>query len=161
MPPGEKRGRTHTSTVTVAVLPSGQPSSPSKHQHAQPFQLDPRDLETRLTRDTGPGGQHRNKTESCVVLTHLPTGLQAKAASKCQHQNRREALAVLTARVQEHTYALERCASAADRRRQVGTGQRGDKVRTYRTQDDVVVDNRTGRKAKLRDVLAGKLDFQD
>lgn len=117
------------------------------------------DIDVRITKDSGPGGQHRNKTESCVVLTHKPTGLQAKAASKCQHQNRREARVVLEARVQQHLEQLAHSAVSDDRKRQVGTGQRGDKVRTYRTQDDQVIDQRSGRRARLRDVMAGKLEL--
>lgn len=123
------------------------------------MQLRDEDIDTRVTRDTGPGGQHRNKTESCVVLTHLPTGIQAKAAAKCQHQNRREARQVLEQRVNEFMAGKHAQTLANERKSQVGSGQRGDKVRTYRTQDDSVVDQRSGRRARLRDVLAGRLEL--
>jgi peptide chain release factor 1 len=113
----------------------------------------------RTTRDTGPGGQHRNKTESCVVMTHLPTGLQAKAANRCQHANRREAREVLEARVQAHQASQAQADRAQTRKEQTGSGQRGDKVRTYRSQDDSVSDQRTSKRARLRDVLAGKLEL--
>ena len=152
VPPTDRRGRTHTSTVTVAVFPDGQ-EGPEK------FALNPQDLEVRFTRDTGPGGQHRNKTESCVVVIHRPTGLSAKAAGRCQHANRREALAVLADRVQAHYGAEHRRVTAEVRRLQVGSGERGDKVRTYRAQDDVVTDHRSGKRARLRDIVAGGLDL--
>ena len=153
MPPNDKRGRVHTSTVTVAVLDA------TAGADGDAFGLDLNEVSIRTTRDTGPGGQHRNKTESCVVATHLPTGLQAKAAARCQHQNRREALAVLTERVREHYAAQARCGRASERRQQVGSGQRGDKVRTYREQDDRVSDHRTGKTASLRNVLNGRLEL--
>lgn len=149
MPPTEKRGRVHTSTVTVAVL------DPVDSRH---WVLKDADIDVRTTRDTGPGGQHRNKTESCVVMTHRPTGIQAKSADRCQHQNRRQAREVLEARVRDHYAALAFEARDVERRQQAGSGQRGDKVRTYRQQDDTVTDQRTGKKARLRDVLSGNLE---
>lgn len=126
---------------------------------ASGWRLRDADLEVRTTRDTGPGGQHRNKTESCVIITHLPTGLQAKAASRCQHQNRREAREVLEARVQSHVAGQLQEERDRMRKAQTGTGQRGDKVRTYRSQDDTVSDQRTGKRARLRDILAGRLEL--
>jgi peptide chain release factor 1 len=138
--------------VTVAVLHPEQ-------VRASRVSLREQDIDVRVTRDTGPGGQHRNKTESCVVMTHKPTGIQAKAAAKCQHQNRREARAVLEERVAAFYAGSKAQELAGERRKQVGTGQRGDKVRTYRTQDDTVVDQRTGKKARLRDVLSGRLEL--
>lgn len=90
-------------------------------------------------------------------MCHLPTGITAKAAGKCQHRNRADARALLDARVAQE--AADRAGSAynALRRQQVGSGQRADKVRTYRVQDDVVTDHRSGRKARLSRVLAGDL----
>jgi peptide chain release factor 1 len=140
----------HTSTVTVSVLDPVHDS--------QDWVLLDADIDVRTTRDTGPGGQHRNKTESCVVMTHRPTGLQAKSAARCQHQNRREARSVLEARVRAHLAAAAVEQRAASRKQQVGSGQRGDKIRTYRLQDDSVSDQRTGKRARLRDVMAGNLE---
>lgn len=125
---------------------------------ADTWVLNESDIETFTTRDTGPGGQHRNKTESCVVMRHLPTGIQAKSALKSQHQNRQIAREVLEARVAEHYQQQRTAAEIADRRNKVGSGMRGDKIRTYREQDDRVSDHRTGRTARLRDVLAGRID---
>lgn len=135
--------------MTVAVL------DPVESRH---WVLRDCDIDVRTTRDTGPGGQHRNKTESCVVMTHRPTGLQAKSAERCQHQNRRKAREVLEARVKEHLAALTYAARDADRRQQAGSGQRGDKVRTYRQQDDTVTDQRSGKRVRLREVQAGNLE---
>lgn len=117
------------------------------------------DIQTRVTKDRGPGGQHRNKTESCVVLTHLPTGLQAKAADRCQHANRRTARAVLEARVQAYYQEQENATVSATRKDLVGCGQRGDKVRTYSVQHGAVTDHRSGAKVALTRVLKGHLEL--
>ena len=148
VPPTERKGRVHSSTVTVAVL---EPLQEAR------WTLDDRDLDLRVTKDTGPGGQHRNKTESCVVLTHRPTGLQAKAAARCQYANRRTARAVLESRVQAHYARAARLERELDRKGQVGSGQRGDKVRTYSAQHGIVTDHRNGAKAPLKKVLQGQL----
>jgi len=140
----------HTSTVTVAVL---EPPA------AAAYQLLEADIEVFTTRDSGPGGQHRNTTDSCVVMRHMPTGLEAKASAKSQHHNRRLARELLEARVA----AFYRDAAEADRagcrRQQLGSGQRGDKVRTYRERDDLATDHRSGTKARLGRVLAGQVEL--
>jgi len=112
--------------------------------------LDPRDVSITTARGSGPGGQNRNKTESCVIVTHGPSGLQVRIDNeRSQHQNKATALRLLAARL----YEAERQRSFDERedkrRQQVGSGQRGDKVRTYRTQDDQVTDHRTGMKMRL------------
>ena len=149
IPPTEKRGRVHTSTVTVAVF---------EVPPERAWSLKDRDIETYTTRDSGPGGQHRNCTDSCVVMRHLPTGIEAKAAAKCQHTNRRTARAMLEARVFEFYESKKRTKESADRKSKVGSGMRGDKIRTYREQDDVVIDHVLETKARLKDVRAGRLE---
>lgn len=149
IPPTERSGRVHTSTVTVAVFEMRE-----RHR----FALRDVDIEVRTTMDSGPGGQHRNKTESCVVMRHIPTGIEAKAASKSQHRNRQSAREMLEGRVAAFVAAKAAATERADRKAQVGSGMRGDKVRTYRVRDDIVTDHRSGRKARLRDVLAGRLE---
>lgn len=149
IPPTERRGRVHTSTVTVAafeIVPLPR------------WKLDERDIEVFTTKDTGPGGQHRNKTESCVVMRHRPTGIEVKSAEKCQHQNRRRAREMLETRVAAHYAQLARAGEDAKRRAMVGSGMRGDKIRTYRHQDDQATDHRSNRKVRLKDVLAGNLE---
>lgn len=150
IPPTERRGRVHTSTVTVAVFECAPEAM---------WEINERDIEVFTTRDTGPGGQHRNKTESCVVMRHKPTGIEAKAAAKSQHQNRRTARAMLEARVRAFVDTRAAAGLAQNRKLQVGSGMRGDKIRTYREQDDQVSDHRTGRKARLSRVREGKIEL--
>jgi peptide chain release factor 1 len=141
VPPNEKRGRVHTSTVTVAVTDPDVVQGPS---------LNHQDVDITTTRGSGPGGQHRNKVESCIVATHRPTGLQVRIDNeRSQHQNRAMAYRVLAARLYQAERERLDTTKNADRRQQVGTGMRGDKVRTYRTQDDQVTDHRTGVKTRL------------
>ena len=136
-----------TSTVTVAVMPE-----PTELQ----LRLDPGDLEFSTCRGSGAGGQKRNKTESAVVILHVPTGLQVRCETeRSQHQNRATALALLRTRLWE----AERSRSAGDlaqlRRQQVGSGMRGDKRRTVAVQRDEVVDHVTGRRWSYRDYYRG------
>jgi peptide chain release factor 1 len=148
VPPNDKRGRVQTSTITVAVLPEPGVAE---------LRLRPEDLEMVVCRGSGPGGQHRNKTETCVIITHVPTGVAVRCESeRSQHQNRETALGLLRARL--HAAARERhdAARAEDRRRQVGSGMRGDKRRTIRCQEGVVVDHATGRTWSLRDYERGE-----
>lgn len=148
VPPTEKRGRVQTSTVTVAVF---------EVRPEVDWVLQEKDIQVFTTKDTGPGGQHRNKTESCVVMRHLPTGIEAKAAAKSQLANRKTARSMLEARVRAHLAALAQASRDGQRRAMVGTGMRGDKVRTYRERDDTVTDHRSGRKARLSAVRRGDL----
>lgn len=151
IPPTEKRGRVHTSTVTVAVLP--EPEKPE-------VQLNMRDIQIDTYRSTGAGGQHRNKTDSAVRATHLPTGIVTRSESeRSQHQNRAYALAALAAKLQQRAQQEAAQARGITRKTQVGTGQRGDKCRTVRTQDGVVTCERTGKKHRLKEYLRGDLDW--
>ena len=137
VPPTERRGRYQTSTITVAVLPE----PPDNYEG-----FSERDVEITAARGHGKGGQHRNKTESAIVARHLPTGLQAYCQSeRSQHQNKAAALAVLRARVFERDRQRRHGDLAAQRRQQVGSGQRGDKRRTIRVRDNRVEDHQTGR----------------
>ena len=148
VPPSEKRGRVHTSTVTVAILPE-----PTEAQ----VKLDPRDLDIVTCRGSGPGGQHRNKTESAVQVTHRPTGVQVRCESeRSQDQNKKTALAMLRARLWQAEQERAERERASDRRAQVGSGMRGDKRRTIRCQDGQVNDHVTGRTWRLRDYLRGE-----
>lgn len=146
-PPNEKRGRVHTSTITVAVL-------------AAPARIDlvirPDDVEIETMRGSGAGGQHRNKTDSAVRARHLPTGIEVRCESeRSQHQNRELALQVLAARVSELVRSAAQGCRDADRRQQVGTGMRGDKRRTIRTQDDQVTDHVDGRTWRFKAYARG------
>ena len=148
VPPNERRGRTHTSTVTVAVL---------REPAASELRIDPGDLEWRFCRGSGAGGQHRNKTETAVQLTHRPTGVSVRCETeRSQQQNKQTALAMLRARI----WGAERDAAAGrkadERRAQVGSGMRGDKRRAVRCQDDAVTDHRLGRTWRFSDYQRGE-----
>lgn len=149
VPPTERKGRVHTSTVTVSVI---------EVLTEEKFKLLDRDIRIETTRDTGPGGQHRNTTDSCVVMTHLPTGIKAKAAARSQHENRRTARAVLESRVAEHYNQIKYGALSKLRKDQVGSGMRGDKIRTYRERDDVATDHRNEKKVKLSFIMRGEIE---
>jgi len=149
VPPNEKRGRVHTSTVTVAVL-----EQPKEHEVA----IDPRDLEESFTRGSGAGGQHRNKTDTCVLLTHKPSGIRVRVdGGRSQHVNRQTALEVLRARLK--AAGSERLTEDRNnsRRRQLGSGMRGDKVRTIAVQRDSVIDHGTGKSMKAKEYMRGHL----
>ncbi len=147
VPPTEKRGRVQTSTITVVVL-------------AEPRQLDlairPGDVDIETMRGSGAGGQHRNKTDSAVRAKHRPTGIEVRCESeRSQHQNRDLAMRVLAARVAELARSTAQGERAADRRRQVGSGMRGDKRRTIAAPRGFVVDHETGREWRLAEYLKG------
>lgn len=149
MPPTERKGRVHTSTVTVAVIEPG----------SRPFKIDARDVRIEWYSGTGAGGQHRNKHQNSCRITHRPTGVVATAQCRDRTDSKAEAWAVLIERLQAAHHAREGDALSALRKAQVGSGMRGDKVRTYREQDGVVTDHRTDRKAPLRLVEQGRLDL--
>jgi peptide chain release factor 1 len=153
VPPNERRGRVHTSTITVAVMPVPQ---------AAELKIAPSDLEITTTRGTGPGGQARNKTESCVVITHRPSGLVVRCDSqRSQTQNKEAAMDIMRATLLEQQRAGAKVAEDRSRRAQVGSGQRGDKIRTIRIQDGIVTDHRLGRKVRFADYERGDLsEFQ-
>ncbi len=131
----------HTSTVTVACMP--EPTEAEVH-------IDMRDLHIQATRGTGPGGQARNTTDSCIQVTHLPTKLTVRCDSE------RTALALLRSRLHTLAQTEQDEKNRKDRRAQVGCGARGDKIRTIRYQDGQVNDHVTGRTWRLRDYLKGE-----
>lgn len=149
VPPTERRGRVHTSTVTVAAIVIKNANTP---------RLDERDIVVETMRGSGPGGQHRNRTESAVRMRHIPTGIEVRIASgRSQHQNRALARQILESRVASWSAEVSNQSHAQARRTLAGSGERGDKIRTLRVRDDVVVDHRSGRRATLRAVMRGNL----
>jgi peptide chain release factor 1 len=151
VPATESQGRIHTSTATVAVLPEAEDVD---------IQLDQNDLQIDVYRSSGPGGQSVNTTDSAVRITHKPTGIVVSMQDeKSQLQNREKALRVLRARLYERALAEQQAELAADRRSQVGTGDRAEKIRTYNYGERRVTDHRIKLTVhNLDDVLEGQLD---
>ena len=151
VPTTESQGRIHTSTATVAVLPEAEEVD---------VQVDPGDLQIDVYRSSGPGGQSVNTTDSAVRVTHRPSGIVvAMQDEKSQLQNREKALRVLRARLYERALAEQQAALAADRRSQVGTGERAEKIRTYNYAERRVKDHRINLTLyNLDAVLAGELE---
>jgi len=148
VPPNEKRGRVHPSTVTVAVL-----DEPSEIEMPP---LDPRDLDITTCRAGGNGGQNVQKTDSAVQIRHRPTGIIVRCETeRSQTYNRATALSILRARLHDERAGEAAAARAGERRRQIGSGQRGDKRRTIAVQRDSVVDHVTGKAWRYRDYERG------
>lgn len=148
IPPTERKGRVHTSTITVATLPEIT---------ERQISIKDQELIWKTCRGSGPGGQHRNKTESAVQVTHIPSGLSVRCESeRSQHQNKESALELLRARLWEQRKKTLTDKRTNDRKEMVGSGMRGDKRRTIRFQDGQVVDHITGRKWKLKNYLRGE-----
>ncbi|MEW6284214.1 MAG: peptide chain release factor 1, partial [Candidatus Eremiobacterota bacterium] len=152
VPATESSGRIHTSTVTVAVLPEAD--------EVDDIQISDKDLKIDTYRSSGAGGQHVNKTESAIRITHLPSGIVVACQDeRSQHQNRDKAMRLLSAKLLELERRRQEQELAADRRSQVGTGDRSEKIRTYNFKESRVTDHRIGLTVhNLPAILDGDLD---
>jgi peptide chain release factor 1 len=151
VPKTESQGRIHTSTATVAVLPEAEDVD---------VHVDPNDLQIDVYRSSGPGGQSVNTTDSAVRITHKPSGIVVSMQDeKSQLQNRDKAMRVLRAKLYERALAEQHAKQAADRRAQVGTGDRAEKIRTYNYGERRVTDHRIKlTEHNLEQVLEGELE---
>jgi peptide chain release factor 1 len=151
VPATESSGRIHTSTVTVAVLPEAEDVD---------IKVEERDLRVDVYRSSGPGGQGVNTTDSAVRITHVPTGLVVTCQDeRSQIKNRAKAMRVLKARLLERAQEEQAAAIAADRKSQVGTGERSERIRTYNFPQGRVSDHRVNLTLhRLPAILEGDLD---
>ena len=150
VPATESGGRIHTSAATVAVLPEAEEVDVA---------IDPGDLRIDTMRASGAGGQHVNTTDSAVRITHVPTGIVVTSSEKSQHRNREIALQVLRARLYDMERGRAADARAADRRAQVGSGDRSERIRTYNFPQGRMTDHRINLTLyKLDQVMEGDLD---
>lgn len=151
VPETESQGRIHTSTATVAVLPEAQEVD---------VEINPADLQIDTFRSSGAGGQHINKTESAIRITHIPTGTVVECQDeRSQHKNREKAMRVLRSRILENEREKQASSIAGERKMQVGTGDRSERIRTYNYPQGRISDHRIGLTIyKLEQFLNGDLD---
>jgi len=151
VPETEASGRIHTSTVTVAVLPEMEEVD---------FEINPSELQIDTFRSSGAGGQHVNKTDSAIRITHLPTGTVVECQDeRSQHKNKDRAMKILVSRLYEAEREKAEAAHAAQRKSQVGTGDRSERIRTYNYPQGRVTDHRIGLTLyKIEQILNGALD---
>ena len=153
IPQTESAGRIHTSTATVAVMPEVEEME---------YTIDPKDLKIDTYHASGAGGQHVNKTESAIRITHLPTGMVVECQDeRSQHKNKDRAMKILRTRLKEAEREKQDAEYAARRKRQIGGAERAEKIRTYRFQEKIVVDHRLSgenRSVPVTAFLNGDLD---
>ena len=151
VPETETQGRIHTSTATVAVLPEAEEVD---------IDINPADLQIDTYRSGGAGGQHVNKTESAIRITHIPTGTVVECQDeRSQHKNKDKAMKILRSRILEAEREKQQSSIAAERSAQVGTGDRSERIRTYNYPQGRLSDHRIGLTLyKLEQILSGDLD---
>lgn len=149
VPPTERNGRVHTSTITVAIV----------DETKIPFTLNDKDIRIEWFSGTGAGGQHRNKVMNSCRMTHIPSKTVVTAQTRSRQNSLTEARTTLEQRLNEAHDKQSHSHTTSDRKKQVGSGERGDKIRTYRFQDDKVHDHNTGKIVSLKKVMSGNFDL--
>jgi peptide chain release factor 1 len=141
----------HTSTITVALLDS---------QEYREIKIDMDELRIETTRGSGNGGQHKNTTDSCVVITHIPTGIKVVRDGRSQHKNKDEALSEIKERLNVFYQGNHMDKVSKERKGQIGTGNRGsEKKRTYNQKMDLVIDHESDKSTSLKQFMKGKLEL--
>jgi peptide chain release factor 1 len=149
VPPNERKDKVHSSTVTVAVF---------KDEPKAAFKIRESDCQITTCRGSGPGGQNRNVTDSAVQVKHRPSGLMVRCETeRSQAQNKAAAISLLAARLEAGHNASQEQAERKDRRAQIGSGERSDKIRTVQMQNGQVVNHLTGKKASVEKYLKGDI----
>jgi peptide chain release factor 1 len=141
-----------TSTVTVAVI------DPNKNVEHPSLKRDENDFKLEWYSGSGSGGQHRNKHQNSCRITHIPTGVVKTAQTRNRQSSEKEARQSLLTHLDSMYHQAKRTTFDSDRKGQVGSGMRGDKIRTYRFQDDRVEDHQTGRGASCKKVMGGNFE---
>ena len=151
IPVTEKQGRIHTSTASVAILPIRPQTS---------IEIDPRDLEVTFARSGGAGGQNVNKVETAVRMVHIPSGVMVRCQSeRTQLKNREKALSILAAKIEEMEEEKAAAKVSSDRKSQIGTGDRSEKIRTYNIPQDRVTDHRIKKNwSNVEGILGGAIE---
>jgi len=151
VPPTERKGRVHTSTVTVAVI--------DRMTETKSVAIPINDLKIEWYSGTGAGGQHRNKHQNSCRITHIPSGVVATAQTRSRQNSYDQAMLSIQSAVDNSAKMLYNNNIASDRKSQVGSGMRGDKIRTYRFQDDTVQDHISGKRSSVKKVMNGNFDL--
>lgn len=150
VPPTEKKGRVHTSTVTVSVMEPPEIAT---------IVFNEKDFKIEWYSGTGAGGQNRNKVQASCRLTHLSSGITSRAQTRSRISSLADATASILAKLNSGSSTDERMKMSSTRKAQTGSGMRGDKTRTYRFQDNIVKDHVTGKTASVTKVLSGFFDL--
>jgi peptide chain release factor 1 len=153
VPPTERKGRVHTSTVTVAVI------DPDKKIDSIYSQRNDSDFKFEWYSGTGKGGQNRNKIQACSRITHIPTGIISTAQTRSRESSKTQAMASMIEKLDALELNAIQKESGNNKKEQVGSGMRGDKIRTYMDQHGIVKDHRTEKSASFNKIMSGNFDL--
>lgn len=153
IPPTERKGRVHTSTVTVAIIDTSVRHDDKYTQRGES------DFKIEWFSGTGCGGQHRNKHQNSARITHLPTGIVETSQTRSRESSLMNAMSALNVTLDRYMYGESHSITASERKSQVGSGMRGDKIRTYRFQDNVTTDHRNNMRGQTTKILNGYFDM--